>query len=233
MKQYDLYLRDRIIELDVAIKELASRNDISIRAKISMLVKDIMAGMEKLIEVHPNLILDSSCGDVAKTVYEHFKNISTLDSEVSSTISAKVLGRIENKMRLEEKNITMLHEWLYSCSSLYNFLRSSDVDTLETSYCCGEAISSLLTEMGEPPVSVKMIYSARDTMELIHQAGCRIEYLLSAEQNKLTMSGTANAMLARYRTLGDMDADAESGADLTLGDFDTMSLEDIDFVIIE
>ena len=73
-----------------------------------------------------------------------------------------------------------------------------------------------------------------NALTLTYAIGCTLEYLLGIEeQNKLTLSSTANALLTRYRILGEMDKDTESEADLTLEEFDDMTLEDIDFVVIE
>ena len=69
-------------------------------------------------------------------------------------------------------------------------------------------------------------------MKLTHFVGSTLEYLLGAEHEKLTLSGAVNALLTRYRILGEMDAD-KTGTDLTLEEFDDMTLEDIDFVVIE
>ncbi|MCM1224802.1 MAG: hypothetical protein NC548_61170 [Lachnospiraceae bacterium] len=260
MKQYDIYLRNRITELDVAIRELAVRNDISIRAKIYLLVDEVMSSVTKFIGIYndgelatsdgviictqdgkeiiasnkylPNFILDSSCGKTAKTVYEHIRNVSTLAGEVNAAIASKVAGEIKNDMRLESGTVTLLQEWLYSCSALRNTLISSDIETAGTAYFGADARSKLLTEMTYPPVAVKAAYSLEDTLELTHFVGSTLEYLLGAEYEKLTLSSTVNALLTRYRILGEMDAD-KTGADLTLEEFDDMTLEDIDFVVIE
>lgn len=77
-----------------------------------------------------------------------------------------------------------------------------------------------------------MAYSLEDTLMLTHAIGCALEYLLGAEHEKLTLSSTVNALLARYRILGEMDKDTESDTDLSLEEFDDMALEDIDFVVI-
>lgn len=261
MKQYDIYLRNRITELDAAIRELAVRNDISIRAKLYLLVDEVMTGVEKFVSIYndgelatsngviictqdgkeiiasnkylPNFILDSSCGKTAKTVYEHIRNISALASKVDTTIASKSTGEIKNDMHLESGTITLLQEWLYSCSALRNFLISSDIRAVGTAYFGADARSELLTKMTYPPVAIKTAYSLEDTLKLTHFVGSTLEYLLGAEYEKLTLSGTVNALLTRYRILGEMDMDAESGTDLTLEEFDDMTLEDIDFVVIE
>lgn len=261
MKQYDIYLRNRITELDVAIRELAVRNDISIRAKLYLLADEVITGVTKFIRIYndgelatsngviictqdgkeiiasnkylPNFILDSSCGKTAKTVYEHIRNISALASEVDAAIASKVAGEIRNDMRLESGTVTLLQEWLYSCSALRSSLISSDIGTFGTAYFGADARSELLTEMTYPPVAVKAAYSLEDTLELTHFVGSTLVYLLGAEHEKLTLSGAVNALLTRYRILGEMDADTEGGNDLTLEEFDDMTLEDIDFVVIE
>lgn len=261
MKQYDIYLRNRITELDVAIRELSLRNDISIRAKLSLLVDEVITGVEKFTSIYgdgeltttdgviictrdgrgiiasnrylPNFILDSSCGATAKTVYEHMENVSKLVSEVDYSIASKATGEIRNDIRLGSGTITLLQEWLYSCSVLRNALISSDIGSVSTAYVKAESESSLLTKNVSPATAEKMAYSLEDTLTLTYSTGCALEYLLGAEHNKLTLSSTVNALLARYRLLGEMDKDTESGEDLTLEEFDGISLEDIDFVVIE
>lgn len=238
MKQYDIYLRNRITELDVAIRELSIRDDISIRVKLSLLVNEIITGVEKFVSIYGDgelatTALESSCGATAKTVYEHMENISKLVSEVDAAITSKATGEIRNDMRLENRTITLLQEWFYSCSVLRNALISSDVDAISTAYVGVESESNLLTENISPAVAEKMAYSLKDTLTLTYSIGCALEYLLGAEHNKLTLSSTVNALLARYRLLGEMDKGMEGGVDLTLEEFDDIALEDIDFVVIE
>lgn len=260
MKQFDIYLRNRITELDVTIRELSIRNDISIRANLLMLVDEVITGVEKFVSIYgdgelatdkgviictrdgtkiiasnkylPNFILDSSCGATAKTVFEHIANVSKLASEVKEAIALKVAGKIENEMQLESGTVTLLQEWLYSCSALRNSLISSDIGTVSTSYFGVKAESELLTENTAPATAEKMAYSLEDTLMLTHAIGCALEYLLGAEHEKLTLSSTVNALLARYRILGEMDKDTESDTDLSLEEFDDMALEDIDFIVI-
>lgn len=262
MKQFDIYLRNRITELDVAIRELSLRNDITIKAEIYLLVDDILSTAEKFVSIYgdgelatdegviictrdgreivasnkylPNFILDSSCGATAKTVYEHIQSISQLISKAGEAVSTKATGEIRNDMLLESDTITLLQEWFYSCSALRNTLISSDAGVISAAYTKAEAKSELLTELTYPAVAEKMVYSLEDTLTLTYSIGCTLEYLLGIEeQNKLTLSSTANALLTRYRILGEMDKDTESEADLTLEEFDDMTLEDIDFVVIE
>ena len=49
------------------------------------------------------------------------RNISALASKVDTTIASKSTGEIKNDMHLESGTITLLQEWLYSCSALRNF----------------------------------------------------------------------------------------------------------------
>lgn len=261
MKQYDIYLRNRITELDVAIRELSLRNDISIRTKLYLLVDEIITGVEKFVSIYgdgelatsegviictndgrniiasnkylPNFILDSSCGATAKTVFEHIENISTLSIEVNTAIASKATGKLRNEMLLESGTITLLQEWLYSCSALRNALIASEIGTVSTAYFGLKAESGLFTENTSPATAEKLVYSLEEALTLTHSVGCALEYLLAAEQDKLTLSSTVNALLTRYRVLGEMDKDTENDIDLTLEEFDDMVLEDIDFVVIE
>lgn len=261
MKQYDIYLRNRIIELDVAIRELSLRNDVSIREKIYLLVDEVVTGVEKFVSVYgdgeletsdgviictndgkniiasnkylPNFILDSSCGELTKTVYEHIANSSKLSGDIRRVTSTKIAGEIENDMRLESGTITLLQEWFYACSALRNTIITSDVGTISTAYSGAKAASRLLTESKSPEIAEKAVYSIENALELTHSVGCKLEYLLGAERETLMLSHTVNALLARYRLLGDMDIDTESETNLALGEFDNMTLEDIDFVVIE
>lgn len=261
MKQYDIYLRNRITELDVAIRELSLRNDISVRAKLYLLVDEVITSAEKFVSIYgdgelatsegviictrdgreliasnkylPNFILDSSCGAIAKTVYERLAHVSELVSEADAAIATKMAGNIRNDMRLESGTVTLLQEWLYSCSALRNSLISSEVGTSSVSYAGAEAKSSLLTESTSPAVAEKMASQLEETLTLTYSVGCALEYLLGAEHEKLTLSSAVNALITRYRLLGEMDRDAESEADLTLEEFDDMALKDIDFVVIE
>ena len=289
MKQFDIYLRNRITELDVAIRELSLRNDITIKAEIYLLVDDILSTAEKFVSIYgdgelatdegviictrdgreivasnkylPNFILDSSCGATAKTVYERIQSISQLISEAGEMVSTKATGEIRNDMRLESDTITLLQEWFYSCSALRNTLTSSSeiftgVEKFVSIYGDGELETDdgaiICTRDGEAIVasnkylpnfilnssnaSAEKIVAERieNALTLTYAIGCTLEYLLGIEeQNKLTLSSTANALLTRYRILGEMDKDTESEADLTLEEFDDMTLEDIDFVVIE
>lgn len=260
MKQYDIYLRNRITELDVAIRELSLRNDISIKAKLYLLLDEVVTGVEKFVGIYkegelatsegviictsdgreiiasnkylPNFILDSSCGVAAKTVLEHIESVSELTSKVDAAMASKITGEIRNDLQLESGTITLLQEWFYSCSALRSLLISSEVGTNITSYFGVKSVSNLLTENNSPATAEKMV-SLEETLMLTYNIGCTLEYLLGAEQETLMMSSAVNALLARYRLLGEMDNDAESGADLTLEEFDDMALEDIDFVVIE
>ncbi len=261
MKQYDIYLRNRITELDVAIRELSLRNDISIRTKLSLLVDEVITGVRKFVSIYgdgelatsegaiictsdgreiiasnkylPNFVLDSSCGKTAKTIYEHIANISELTSEVNAAIASKMAGEVKNNMQLESGTVTLLQEWFYSCSVLRNSLISSDVEAVSTAYSEARAESRMITSMASPPVAEGMVYSLEDALRLTYSAGCALEYLLGAEHEKLTLSGAVNALLTRYRLVGEMDRDTESGTEFPLGEFDGMTLEDIDFVVIE
>ena len=261
MKDFDIYLRNRITEIDVIVRSLSVRNDISVRHKLRHIVEDIATKVEKFARTYTlyyeNLLthnelalctrdgeeivavnkfadfyLRSSDVGTTKASFESVHSVSELISRLDSVFAFKVTGNIENKLVLESSDITLVQEWFYACSELCNTLVSADnVDTIRTMYAGGSTSSQLVTEMTGPGAVSKTVGTSGNLIELAAAVLATLEYLVGASHNMLTMSSAVNVVLTRYRLLQEMDADAESGVELTLADFDDMTLEDIYFVI--
>lgn len=232
MKQFDIYLRDRIIELDVAIRELSLRNDISIRNNIQLLVNNVATNVQKYFAGRHEMELAENMPSTLKTAYEHIENSMQLDSDAIVSAS-KVAGRIDNTMRLDASTILLLQRWFFGCESAASVLLASKPTLSSKGYTSTLAAIQLLSENIATPEATKYASLEQNILSLNSSSAAAINYLLSTDGNTLNLDcSEMNAQIARYRLLGEMDED-DAQEPLALEAFDDMTLSEIDFVIME
>lgn len=264
MKEFDIYLRDRVTELDVAIRELTYRTDMSAFAKLMLLsASGIGALLEKFVkplfdanlstdggdllvtddgdgiiasgEDMPAFYLASSRPLATKTAFCALSETLKLLGNPLSTIASKSAGSVRHAMRLEEGEIMLTEQWLYSCEPQTNRLLEPDVATRFDMCASVSPVLELKSTDGLNNWATKYLLSLCAPISLESKTGeAVLEYIVGAEDAVLSLEGNApNAIITRYRLLGEMDSDAETSADLTLGTFDDMEIFDVDYVTLE
>ena len=206
MKQNYIYLRKPLTEIDVYIRKLPYRNDISAKNKLILVSHPSKAEFHKFVYLDAHdVVLDTALGRrVVKTVFEHGHSYTELDTAIGHTFSEKTLHELENNMILGSNKANVIRELYSSGENEIEIIAASDA---------------------EPQIT--KCFSAENIFEL----GAAVVGAGSTAKS-ISISHDMSGRTLRQRILSEADVNSH-GEEHCLAEFDENCLSDIDRIMDE
>ena len=222
-------LRRRIAEMDVVIRELPIRTDISARNAMILSAHDALTTLYKAIYPDDNsLVLDTSCGRwVTRTIFEKCNNAMEIDSVIADPLFSKFIDPAVSEAVLGHDMILVIRELFCQCENILeltnNILDENGVCLEKTTKAYPSMRLGSASNIGSSAVKRLNIENISSLRCLLRDTAIA---LLGVEDTGLGLyNNDVYANLTRYRMLGDMD-------NLNLDDFDSLKIIDVDYITI-
>jgi hypothetical protein len=228
MPYYDIVMHNRKQNIDVIIRHLTVSHDIKAIGTLILDSPPVLADSVTFISIQNSALeIGTTIGNwVVKTVYEHGSSEFEIYTDALETAIAKSARVAPNVLELGSNPVYPTKELPFSADHTF-VLESSSVPTHKEAYFSGDDSLWLYED------DLKL--SAIKALDISHFLGIDFsvrelfEKFAPAGETVLEMSGSATIWLTMYRLLAEMDTDGTS--ELSLMDFDNMTLEEIDYVM--
>lgn len=224
MKQFDVYLRKKVTELNLYLKELPIRHDIGARHNMVLWSDTIYLLIGKLIRPTKNrMVLRTAVQPTHAEVFNKIPHKMILNTSANAHVGVST-SDVQDRLILRQDSVGVASEEFNGGKTKFT-LRSSDVYGELWTIIRGSSKFILSTNIGTGWLVHKYPTISHVNVLSNTLAEFVTKFIYSAK-SRAVLNSVVNIMMARYRILEEMD-------DLSLEDFDDMSLEDIDFVEIE
>lgn len=223
MKIFDVYLEDRLKQLDIEIQYLSQRDTFSVFNRLY--ITCAMNQIEILKTIYPEsaVYIESKLTKLIETVYNEFSNTIYLKAEV------------DFESKVETSGITKEIEIALSNEGLTEEVFTQASDRLELTVALLDYFTARV--LGEPNFEIEMGAIVTGTFKQCYeQVNFVANLVVDIRETLIILTGLtdvkcqmtieASIGLFSYRRFIDMD-------DLTLGDFDDMPMFEVDYIEIE
>lgn len=169
---------------------------------------------------HSGMILSTSTVDTLKEAFERFINQTELRASVEPSSEKFTEGA--TGMILQTEPFDIFYLLTAQCEAVMNLFCSAD---LEIWYSLGEANGQLVLTVHNSSVQSEKFCDISVLQELLSEVNATLTYFLNSEGMKTYLTVSAAAGLRRYRKMAEVDP-------LTISAADTMTVEDLDYVVL-
>jgi hypothetical protein len=224
LKQFDVYLRQKVTELDLYLKELLIRHDMGARSNMILRSSGIYLLIGKfLTPSRHEAILKTSVQPTHAEAFGGALAEMTLKSSVTAHLGL-LASELQDEMILNQGEFSLASEEFNGGRDRL-VLGSSDVSGELWTIIKGSSKSILHSNLGVGWHVDKYPSISHGSVLAVILSEAAILYVYGMEA-RARLDSALNVALTRYRLLNEMD-------ELGLEDFDSMTLEDVDFISLE
>ena len=234
MRQVDvrnipIRVRRRVVETDIIIDGLPFRAEITAKHKIRLISNSPATVLCKNIHTSPaTLKLNTKCDRwVTRTIFDKGENELNLLDNIGTVVSTKNT-HTDNSIKLSSNAERLTLTMSVSAQNYFNLTSSEiDADNDETLRINNDIrITTMVNTSAHK--NIELSHISELTAKTIDISDTVMAVFVSPDTGYLNMISSANAEAVKMRIIGEMDVN-----DLTLAEFDSMKIDEVDFIVLD
>jgi len=228
-KELLVVIDKKIEEIDLIIRYLTRRTDISGSMTIFLNASQALAALRKYIQPeNTSFEITTTLGTVSELVsVKNLINDISLDAVIETVSLVKYTQLAPSESELLESTVSALRTLYAACTNTISVIQSS-VEASKTVYQPVHAVlelnASTIGGMSTKSLSESVI------IKLDSSVNTATSKTTGAGNNTLTLNTSAIESMVRYRRLSEVDQG--SGGYLSLSSWDSVSLSEIDYITL-